>query len=652
MRFEKSIVYFSVLMLAMVQGMHADTVIGCVDVPGAYLSSCGFNYPQAIAITPNGLKAYVCNYRGNSVSVINLETNSVTDCVNVPDAYAACGFDVPTAIAITGTKAYVCNSGNSTVSVIDVDTDSVIDCVNASSCGFNYPYAIATTATKAYVCNLGGNSVSVIDLDTNSVIGCVDVPGTYSSCAFNAPIAIAITPDGTKAYVCNYGLPSVSVIDVNTDSVIDCVNVPDTYSPYCDFNEPYAIAITGTKAYVCNSANSTVSVIDLDTNSVIDCVDVPGAYSSCGLNNPQAIAITGTKAYVGNSGNATVSVIDLDTNSVIGCVDLPGVYSSCAFNDPIAIAITPDGTKAYVCNFSGNSVSIIGIPPFPPTNLSGCILQRGTTITNTLTWDAPTSGLLPNSYNIYRGSDLIATVSGYGHGPFAYEDPGLDPNTIYTYSIYSVYNGITSDDSANITLSVFCYPELFPPSAVSSSCSLENDTITWEAPTSGATPVEYEIYSDASLTHLIATVPAYGPGPFMYELTGLNPNMSYIYYIVSVDGYGNKSQPTSVTVGPCRSISPPASVSGCKRQDSFLLQTDYINNISWTAPTSGSSPVTYKIYRDAGLMQPVATVSASGSLQYHDHNRNPNDVYSYYIVSVDANGNVSIANSVTVTQSC
>ncbi len=651
MRFRKSIVYFSVLVLAMVQSMHADTVIGCVDVPGAYLSSCGFNEPQAIAITPNGLKAYVCNYRGDSVSVINLETNSVTDCVNVPDAYAACGFDAPTAIAITGTKAYVCNSSSSTVSVIDVETDSVIGCVDASSCGFNYPYAIAITGTKAYVCNLGGSSVSVIDLDTNNVIHCVDVPVTYSSCALSAPLAIAITPDGTKAYVCNYGNATVSVIDANTDTVIDCVNVPGTYSS-CGFNEPYAIAITGTKAYVCNSGNSTVSVIDINTDTVIDCVDVPGAYSSCGLNNPQAIAITGTKAYVCNSGNGTVSVIDLNTDTVIDCVDVPGAYSSCGFSDPISIAITPDRSKAYVCNFSGSSVSIIGISPLAPTNLSGCILQQGITITNTLTWDAPASGLLPTSYNIYRGADLIAIVPGYGYGPFEYEDAGLDPNTTYTYNIYSVYDGITSDP-ATITLSVFCYPELFPPSAVTSSCSLDkNYTITWEVPTSGATPVEYEIYSDASLTHLVATVLAYGYDSFMYELTGLDPNMSYIYYIVSVDGYGDKSQPASVTVGPCISILPPASVNGCKTQNRFLLQTDYINNITWTAPASGSSPVAYKIYRDAGLTQLVATVSASGSLQYYDHNRNPNDVYSYYIVSVDGNGNVSTAKSVTVTQSC
>ena len=83
-----------------------------------------------------------------------------------------------------------------------------------------------------------------------------------------------------------------------------------------------------------------------------------------------------------------------------------------------------------------------------------------------------------------------------------------------------------------------------------------------------------------------------------------------------------------------------------------MLQTDYINNITWTAPATGTTPAAYAIYRDATLTQLVAIVPASGALQYYDHDRNPGIVYSYYIVSVDGNGNQSTANSVTVTNCC
>jgi hypothetical protein len=84
----------------------------------------------------------------------------------------------------------------------------------------------------------------------------------------------------------------------------------------------------------------------------------------------------------------------------------------------------------------------------------------------------------------------------------------------------------------------------------------------------------------------------------------------------------------------------------------FLLQTDYINNITWTAPTTGTTPAAYAIYRDATLTQLVSIVPANGPLQYYDHDRNPNVTYTYYIVSVDANGNQSAPVSVTVTQNC
>jgi fibronectin type 3 domain-containing protein len=82
------------------------------------------------------------------------------------------------------------------------------------------------------------------------------------------------------------------------------------------------------------------------------------------------------------------------------------------------------------------------------------------------------------------------------------------------------------------------------------------------------------------------------------------------------------------------------------------LQTDYINKITWTAPEYGEAPVSYNIYRDPALTELVATIPASGTLQYYDHNRQPNVVYSYYITSVDSSGNQSTAASATVTNLC
>ena len=103
---------------------------------------------------------------------------------------------------------------------------------------------------------------------------------------------------------------------------------------------------------------------------------------------------------------------------------------------------------------------------------------------------------------------------------------------------------------------------------------------------------------------------------------------------------------------PPITIFPPATVSGCKTKNIFLFQTDFINNITWTAPTSGEAPASYNIYRDAYLTDFITNIPASNALQYYDHDRQPKSIYSYYITSIDAYGNESTANNVTVINPC
>lgn len=95
-------------------------------------------------------------------------------------------------------------------------------------------------------------------------------------------------------------------------------------------------------------------------------------------------------------------------------------------------------------------------------------------------------------------------------------------------------------------------------------------------------------------------------------------------------------------------VFPPNLVQGAQTRNIFFTQTDCINYIAWTMPYAGPIPVSYKIYRDSNLTDLVATVLATEPLYYYDHNRNAHKSYSYYIVSVDQEGNVSDATSVTI----
>src|SRR5205807_10313883 len=90
---------------------------------------------------------------------------------------------------------------------------------------------------------------------------------------------------------------------------------------------------------------------------------------------------------------------------------------------------------------------------------------------------------------------------------------------------------------------------------------------------------------------------------------------------------------------------------GCKTQDSYLFQTDFINKLTWSAAGT-SLPTTYAIYRDAALTDLAGTVPATQPLIFFDHNRDPHITYTYYIVGTDMFGISGAPVAVTVTQNC
>ncbi len=169
-------------------------------------------------------------------------------------------------------------------------------------------------------------------------------------------LAVPAVSAAFEAYVVNTGSNSVSVIDTVTNEVKgDEIGVG---------NFPWEIAVSqdGSRAYVTNlhydvndpGATGTVSVIDTATKEVIGSPIEVGA-------DPIDIEITpdGSRAYVTNytlnltdpSAAGTVSVIDTVTNRVIDTVEVGG--------NPSAVAITPDGLRAYVANQRSGTVSVI-----------------------------------------------------------------------------------------------------------------------------------------------------------------------------------------------------------------------------------------------------------------------------------------------------
>lgn len=325
--------------------------------------------PAGIAITPNGRFAYVANNNndgipgGDTVSVINLATNKVV--TTISDA----SFNEPYTVTINkaGTLAYVTNSNSTTIAIIDTATNEVIGTIG----GFDGPSGMVITPAgdRAYVNNYGGPSgvgsgnattVRVVDLNTNSIIGAPITVGL-------APASLAITPDGAFVYTINYvdgnpGTGTMSIIQTSDNTVVGTIT---------GFSGPFAIAITpnGKFAYVTNFGSNnfspvghTVSVVNLRTNTITATITLG--------TQPSGIALTpdGRFAYVSNYNTlylgpnftdltafqGTVNIIDTCTNKVLCPVIIVG-------SSPANVAIAPDGRRAYVSNYTSDTVSVIDI---------------------------------------------------------------------------------------------------------------------------------------------------------------------------------------------------------------------------------------------------------------------------------------------------
>ena len=303
------------------QAASAPTVIDTVAIGG---------YLGAVAITPDGTRAYITNELGDSVYVIDTSTNTVSAPVSVGDS--------PNSVAITpdGTSAYVTNYIDGTVSVIDTATNLETATVTVGA----LPQAVAITpdGTQAYVAFRNTGTISVINTATNAV----DVSAQKTLFAPDAngegSTAIAFTPDGTKAYFTNTGKSTVFVLNTATNAVTTVTGV----------GQPQGVAITsdGTTAYI-PDRYGFLSVMTTSDNSVSATVTLGGT--------PVGVAISpeGTKAYVVNATLGTVSVIDTG----ISADPDPATFPSST--RPIMTLSSDFGSQSVVCT-GGNPSGLQG----------------------------------------------------------------------------------------------------------------------------------------------------------------------------------------------------------------------------------------------------------------------------------------------------
>jgi YVTN family beta-propeller protein len=267
------------------------------------------------------LKAYVANQDDNTLSVIDVATNTTVGTIPMTGSPAFL------AINAAGNRAYVSLEGANAVAVFDLATSSVIATVPVGS--RPVPLTLRGDDAFLYVSNTSANTVSVIDTATNTVATTLTV-GLH-------PYAIATTPDGASVWVWA-GDKTISVINTATQTITSTFDVAAS-----SFVRGIVFTPDGALAYLTDLFNCLV--IDTATQTVVATIPT----GSLPFGN--AITADGATVYQTNQNSDSVSVIDTATNTVTATVPV-GTY-------PNGIAITPDGAFVYVANGDSNTVSVI-----------------------------------------------------------------------------------------------------------------------------------------------------------------------------------------------------------------------------------------------------------------------------------------------------
>jgi YVTN family beta-propeller protein len=289
----------------------------------ALLATTAFTVP--LLAHAAGPKAYIGEFKDNSITVLDTGTNKVLKAIPVPTGPHG------VVIAPDGRHVYVSSDGATTVSIIDTTSDQVVQTIEVGKA----PHGLALTpdGRRLLVGVFGTNQLAVIDTTNNSVIGQVPVPNPHN---------IAIQPGKMIAYVASQapGKAGLAVVDLTHMSLVGTV-------PFDKVPRALNFSPDGKLLYFTQAGVDAVQVLNTDSNKVIGQIPVGAS------PHHVVFAPSGNLALVVSQGPGTLVGIDPARNAV--------VYAIPVGKQPHWIALTASGRSAYVTNESSNTVSIVDL---------------------------------------------------------------------------------------------------------------------------------------------------------------------------------------------------------------------------------------------------------------------------------------------------
>jgi YVTN family beta-propeller protein len=351
------------------------TVTGSFPLGATVLSG------QVIRITPD--KNHAIAGISNNVIFVNLTTGAVDATINT-------GVVGEIEISHDGQFAFV---SNFTCRVIDIATRTQVGQITFAAC---VEAACSPTQLRAVALNSRFRE----DIHFYSINGAASSLEGFASTGplpeADATRDLALSPDGNTLIACNNTSRNIALIDVPSSTVEAYIEVGE---------RPLGAAITpnGQYAVVCATDSHMVRIIDLSSNAIVSSLTInqrpvqvrisPDSQFAYVLNVAGTDAITFIQLNGAASSILSQVTLGLQTGSAQGYAytetsgielsddgSLLGVADS--FNDflrlydtatrtqiaqvpvgdfPMRVAFNPTGTRAYVTNAFGDSVSVVNV---------------------------------------------------------------------------------------------------------------------------------------------------------------------------------------------------------------------------------------------------------------------------------------------------
>ncbi len=555
--------------------------------------------PTSVAFSPEvsgNLFAAVAKRDGTvSIYQVNTRTGEFTPVSAPPINSGSAAMSVAFSQEVSGNLfAAVANSEDNTVSIYTVDTSTgAFTPVSGSPfAAGTFPYSVAFSPEVSgnlfvAVANLGSSNVSVYT--GNPTNGSFSLTDSYTT--GGGPLSVAFSPEVSGnlfAAVATFGV-GVVVYKVNTlNGTFTAVN-GSPFSPTQDFiSVAFSPEVSGNLFAAAAKFNSNTVLVYTVNTSTGAFTPVSNSPFPTG-NDPSSVAfspeVSGNLfAAVANESSDNVSVYAVELPPTVTSVSpmqglqtggtsvsitgthftdvtavLFGGTAATSFtvvNDSQIIAISPAGTGTVdvtVTTMNGTSV-ITAADQFSYVQHTSITLFISQNVVPFGQSVLLTATVIPSSatgtVSFFDGSSLLGTTPLInGTANFA-----TTVLSVGQHVLTAVYNGNSQFLPSTSSAAIFIVQTVLPPRHLqgfqkANRFATQTDYVnilTWKVSTEGIPAVAYRIYRDRDLTKLVAEISSHQK--LCFEDHNRKKNKTYTYYVVSVDQFGNPSEPASVKI--------------------------------------------------------------------------------------------------------